>query len=460
MEKKHHQEELTQNKLAVMPVGKLLFSLAMPAIAAQLVNLLYSMVDRIYIGHIPEVGSLALTGIGLTFPVIILISAFAALIGYGGAPKASIAMGKSDKESAERILGSCISSLVAVAVMLTICFFVFAEPILYAFGASEETILYALPYLRIYVLGTLFVQITTGMNSFITAQGFSGVAMKTVMIGAGLNMVLDPVFIFALDMGVQGAAVATVLSQAVSAAWVLLFLCGKKTILRIRREHLGIDLKIMGPVLALGASPFIMQSTESLISVCFNTSLQKYGGDVAVGSMTILSSAMQASMMPLAGLCQGMQPIVSFSYGAKKMERVRRAFLLTLASCMVYATALWAVAVLFPRGLAGVFTSDEQLLSYASWTMPVYMGATCLFGIQIACQQTFVALGKSIHSLFLASLRKIILLVPLIYILPNFVENKVFGVFLAEPVADFLAVCATTILFFSTVWKMMREKKQ
>lgn len=459
MEQQNHNQTESQNKLAVMPVGKLLFSLAMPAIAAQIVNLLYNMVDRIYIGHIPDIGPLALTGLGVTFPVITLISAFAALVGFGGAPRASIAMGKGDNETAEKILGNCVFTLVCLAAVLTGMFFAFAEPILYAFGASEETIVYALPYLRIYVLGTICVQITTGLNSFITAQGFSAVGMKTVMIGAGLNLVLDPVFIFVFGMGVQGAAVATVLSQAVSAIWVLRFLSSKKTILRIRKSNLHFDFKIMAPALALGASPFIMQSTESLISVCFNTSLQKYGGDMAVGAMTILTSVMQVSLMPLSGLCQGMQPIVSFNYGAKNLDRVRKTFLITLVSCLGYATALWGLAMLFPRGLAGIFTSDEQLLSYAAWALRIYMGSTCLFGAQIACQQTFVAMGKAVQSLFLAALRKIILLVPLIYIMPLFFEDKVFGVFFAEPVADFLAVCATVTLFFSTVWKMMGPGK-
>lgn len=459
MEQQNHNQTESQNKLAVMPVGKLLFSLAMPAIAAQIVNLLYNMVDRIYIGHIPDIGPLALTGLGVTFPVITLISAFAALVGFGGAPRASIAMGKGDNETAEKILGNCVFTLVCLAAVLTGIFFAFAEPILYAFGASEETIVYALPYLQIYVLGTICVQITTGLNSFITAQGFSAVGMKTVMIGAGLNLVLDPVFIFVFGMGVQGAAVATVLSQAVSAIWVLRFLSSKKTTLRIRKNNLHFDFKIMAPALALGASPFIMQSTESLISVCFNTSLQKYGGDMAVGAMTILTSVMQVSLMPLSGLCQGMQPIVSFNYGAKNLDRVRKAFLITLVSCLGYATALWGLAMLFPRGLAGIFTSDEQLLSYAAWALRIYMGSTCLFGAQIACQQTFVAMGKAVQSLFLAALRKIILLVPLIYIMPLFFEDKVFGVFFAEPVADFLAVCATVTLFFSTVWKMMGPGK-
>jgi len=451
------ENDAKNNKLATMPVGKLLLSLAAPAIAAQIVNLLYNMVDRIYIGHIPEVGSLALTGLGVTLPVIMLVSAFAALIGFGGAPRSSIAMGKGDYETAERILGNCVFSLACIAVICTVGFFVFAEPILYAFGASGDTIGYALPYMRIYVCGSICVMMTTGLNSFITSQGFASTGMKTVMIGAGLNIVLDPLFIFGLDMGVKGAALATVLSQAVSAVWVLRFLCGSKTSLHIRKVHLRFDFHIMGPVLALGVSPFIMQSTESLLSVCFNTSLQKYGGDIAVGSMTILASVMQLSMMPLQGLAQGMQPIVSFNYGAKNMERVRKAFLLTLRCCLCYSFLIWAVAMLFPGGLARIFASDTATVEYTRWALRIYMAVSCIFGAQIACQQTFVALGKAVHSLFLAVLRKIILLIPMIYILPNFFEDKVFAVFLAEPVSDILAVCTTVTLFFCTAWKLMKK---
>lgn len=448
-----------QNKLAVMPVGKLLLSLAAPAIAAQIVNLLYNMVDRIYIGHIPGTGALALTGLGVTLPVITLIAAFAALVGFGGAPRASIAMGKGDYDGAEKILGNCVVTLCIFSVILTVIFYAFAEPILYAFGASEDTIGYAVDYMRIYVLGTLFVQITTGLNTFITAQGFASTGMKTVLIGAGLNLVLDPVFIFGLGMGVKGAALATILSQAVSAVWVICFLSGKKTTLRIRVANLRLSPRIMAPVLALGVSPFIMQATESLLSVCFNTSLQKFGGDVAVGAMTILSSVMQAAMLPLQGMTQGMQPIVSFNYGANNLPRVKKAFLLTLGCCLAYSFLLWGAAMLFPQWLARIFTTDQSTIEYSTWAMRIYMAAACIFGAQLACQQTFVALGKAVHSLFLAVLRKVILLIPMIYILPNFFSNKVFAVFLAEPVSDTIAVCTTVTLFFATVWRLINKKE-
>ncbi len=453
-------EQNQNNKLGTEPVAKLLFSLALPAIAAQIINLLYNVIDRIYIGHIPGEGSLALTGVGVTFPVLMLVSAFAALIGFGGAPRAAIAMGKQDKDAAEEILGSCVATLLFLSVVLTIVFFVFAEPILKAFGASGETIGYALDYIRIYVLGTAFVQVTTGLNAFITSQGFATTAMKTVMIGAGLNLVLDPVFIFGFSMGVKGAAIATVLSQAVSAVWVLAFLSGKKTILKISRKNLKIRFGVIGPVLALGVSPFIMQATESVLSVCFNTSLLKYGGNLAVGAMTILSSVMQAAMMPIQGMSQGMTPIVSYNYGAQKMDRVRQAFLITLATCLGYTFLLWLVAMLAPQVLARIFTPDETLVEYCSWAMRIYMAGSCIFGAQIACQQTFVAMGKAVHSLFLAVLRKLMLLIPFIYFLPKVLEDKVFAVFLAEPVSDVLAVMTTVTLFGFTVWKMMNPKKQ
>ena len=449
-----------ENKLGSAPVGNLLFQLALPAIAAQIVNLLYNMVDRIYIGHIPETGALALTGLGISFPIIILIAAFASLFGFGGAPRASIEMGRGNQDSAEEIMGNSFCSLVFTGLLLSVIFSVFCDPLLYLFGASDSTISYASGYLHIYVLGSVFVLITTGMNAFITSQGFAKTAMFTTLIGAGLNIILDPIFIFGFGMGVKGAALATILSQAVSALWVLKFLLGKKTLLKLRKKNLRVRFSVIGPIMALGVSPFIMQSTESLISVCFNTSLLKYGGDVAVGSMTILASVMQAAMLPLQGLTQGMQPIVSFNYGAGKMERVRKAFKLTLISCLTYTTALWLAAQLKPEFFARIFSPDPELIAYSSWALRIYLGATCLFGAQIACQQTFVSLGKAVHSLFLAVLRKIILLIPLIYILPFFFEDKVFAVFLAEPIADLLAVLSTVTLFAFTVGKMFRTLKE
>ena len=441
-------------------VGRLLFSLALPTITSQIVNMLYNLVDRVYIGHMQPadtVGKLALTGVGVCFPIIMVISAFAALLAMGGAPRASIQEGRGNPAESERIMGNSLTLLLAVAVLLTALLQLFAEPLLLTFGASENTIGYAMEYMRIYSLGTLFVQLTLGMNAYITAQGFTTVSMKTVLIGAGLNTALDPVFIFVLGLGVRGAALATVLSQAVSAVWVLRFLSGPRTKWRLHRENLRLRPAVFLPSLALGLSPFIMQSTESLIAVCFNSSLLKYGGDVAVGAMTVLTSIMQLAMMPLQGLSQGAQPIVSYNFGARNAQRVRDAFRCLLLACLTYSLALWALVQLFPRMFALIFTSAPELVDYAAWALRIYMGATGIFGIQIACQQTFIALGNAKTSLFLAVLRKIILLIPLIYILPHFLTDKAFAVFLAEPVADLLAVCTTAAMFSLQFRKSMAE---
>lgn len=441
-------------------VSRLLFSLALPTITSQIVNMLYNLVDRIYIGHmkpVDTVGALALTGVGVCLPIIMIISAFAALVGMGGAPRASIQEGRGDPEGSQRIMGNSFTLLVITAVVLTVVFQSFAEPLLLTFGASGNTIGYALDYLKIYTMGTLFVQVTLGMNAYITAQGFTTVSMKTVLIGAGLNTLLDPVFIFGFGLGVRGAALATILSQAVSAAWVLRFLTGPKTKWRLRREDLRPRPKVFLPCLALGLSPFIMQSTESLIAVCFNSSLLKYGGDLAVGAMTVLTSMMQFAMMPLQGLTQGCQPIISYNFGARNARRVKDAFVCLLKSCVVYSAVLWAAVQLFPRVFVQIFNNTPELVDYAAWALRIYMGTTCLFGVQIACQQTFVALGNAKTSLFLAVLRKIILLIPLIYILPNFFADKTFAVFLAEPVADFLAVTATASMFAVQFKRSMAE---
>ena len=431
-------------------VSQLLFSLALPTITSQIVNMLYNLVDRIYIGHmqpVETVGKLALTGVGVCLPIIVVISAFAALLAMGGAPRASIQEGRGNPKEAERIMGNCFTMLVMASVVLTVVLQLFARDLLLLFGASENTIDYAAAYMGIYSLGTIFVQVTLGMNAYITAQGFTTISMRTTLIGAGLNIVLDPIFIFGLGMGVRGAALATILSQAVSAAWVLRFLTGGKTKWRLRRENLRPRASVVLPCLALGLSPFIMQSTESLIAVCFNSSLLKYGGDLAVGAMTVLTSIMQLAMMPLQGLTQGAQPIVSYNYGARNPQRVREAFRCLLMACVTYSLTMWTLAQLMPQVFAGIFTPDPELQAYAAWALRIYMAATGIFGVQIACQQTFIALGNAKASLFLAVLRKIILLIPLIYILPHFFTNKVFGVFLAEPVADVLAVCTTACMF-------------
>lgn len=440
-------------------VGKLLCRLALPAIVAQVINVLYNMVDRMYIGHIEGVGADALTGVGVTMPLILAISAFAALVSMGGAPRASIMLGRGDKEGAEQTLGNCTTMLLVVAAVLTAVVLLWGERILLLFGASENTVGYAWDYMRIYALGTVFVQLALGLNAFINAQGYATMGMLTVLIGAVLNIVLDPVFIFVLGMGVRGAALATVLSQAVSSIWVVRFLTSERSFLRIRRACLRPRAQVVLPCVALGVSPFIMQFTESVLSVCFNTSLLKYGGDMAVGAMTILSSAMQFCMLPLQGLTQGAQPIVSYNYGARKMERVNRAFVLLLIACLAFSALLWAVAMFAPQVYASIFTDDPALTAYACRAMRVYMAASLLFGAQLACQQTFIALGNAKISVFLALLRKVILLIPLIFILPAFLQDKVFAVFLAEPVADTIAVTVTVTMFFITFTRLKRDAR-
>lgn len=439
------------------PVGHLLFILAVPAITSQVVNALYNMVDRMYIGHIPEVGSAALTGVGVCFPIIMIISAFAYLFGMGGAPRASIFMGKKDNDTAEKILGNCTTSLMIIAVLLTVLVLIFQEPLLYLFGASENTIGYAMDYMTIYAIGTIFVQLTLGLNAFISAQGFSKISMLTVVIGAVTNIVLDPIFIFGLNMGVQGAAVATVMSQALSAIWAFWFLSGKNTILKLKRENLKINFHILLPCIALGVAPFAMQATESVLVLCFNSSLLKYGGDLAVGAMTILSSVMQFAMLPLQGLTQGGQPIISYNYGAKQGDRVQKAFKLQTISCFSYSSILWLLIMIFPSLFVAIFTSDTQLTEITIWALRIYMAGVLLMGIQISCQQTFIAFGNSKKSAFLAVFRKILVLIPLIYILPMFISDQVFAVFLAEPIADTIAVLTTSTMFYFEMKKKMIE---
>jgi len=450
---------LQQNKeqlLAHESIGRLLFKLSVPAVAAQLINMLYNMVDRMYIGRIPDEGALALTGMGVSMPVIMLISAFAALVSMGGAPRASIKMGERDMGAAELILGNCTTALLAISLVLTAVFLTFAEPLLLLFGASADTIGYALQYMRIYVTGTVFVQLALGLNAFITAQGFAVTSMLTVLIGAILNIALDPIFIFGLNMGVRGAALATVISQAVSAFWVVHFLRGGKTVLRLRLKNMKPVLPVLLPCLALGLAPFIMQSTESILMIVFNTSLQKYGGDLAVGAMTILSTVMQFAMLPLIGLSQGAQPVVSYNYGAQNAGRVKAAFLALLKASVLFSACLWLAVEWFPQIFARIFTSDETLVLYASKYLRVYMAVSCLMGVQLACQQTFIAIGNAKTSLFLALLRKVFLLIPLIYLLPAILADKVTAVFLAEPIADFLAVTATAVLFAVQFRKALR----
>ncbi len=430
------------------PIGRLLMKLALPTVTAQVINMLYNIVDRIYIGHIPDIGAMALTGVGVCMPLIMIVTAFAAFAGYGGAPKASIFMGKGDHESAEKTLGNCFVLQIMISIILTAVLLIWNRDFLMAFGATKNTIEYGVSYMNVYAAGTIFVQMTLGMNAFITAQGFAKTGMLSVLIGAVANIILDPIFIFGFHMGVQGAALATIISQAMSCIWVLVFLFGKKTFLKIKKTYLKLQPKIVFPCMALGLSVFIMQASESIISVCFNTSLREYGGDIAVGAMTILTSVMQFAMLPLQGLGQGAQPIISYNYGAGNGDRVKGAFKLLLKASLCYSTLLWLCVMLFPQGFAAMFTTDDALLDFTKTALRIYMACMLLFGIQMACQMTFTSLGNAKASILVAVMRKFILLIPLIYILPLiFSADKTMAVYLAEPVADFLAVTFTAFLF-------------
>lgn len=440
------------------PVGKLLLRLALPTVTAQIINMLYNIVDRMYIGHIPNIGDTALTGVGVCMPLIMIVSAFSAFAAYGGAPRASIFMGQGNHDAAENTLGNCFVIQLIISVLLTATLLIWNRDFLMAFGASENTIQYGVDYMNIYAIGTIFVQMTLGMNAFITAQGFARTGMLSVLIGAISNIVLDPIFIFVFGMGVAGAAWATIISQALSCAWVLLFLMGKKTQLRLRFKTMGLNKKIVSLCLSLGLSNFIMQASESIISVCFNSSLQNYGGDIAVGAMTILTSVMQFAMLPLQGLGQGAQPIISYNYGAHKADRVKAAFKLLLKVSLIYSTLLWACVMLFPGGFAAMFTNSQQLMDYTQTALRIYMACMLLFGIQMACQMTFTSLGKAKASILVAVMRKFILLIPLIYLLPAILPiDQTLAVYMAEPVADFIAVTFTAIFFTFQFKKVLKE---
>lgn len=440
-------------------IAKLLFSLALPSIVAQVINVLYNVVDRMYIGHIPEHGALALTGVGVTMPVIMAVTAFSSLVCMGGAPRAAIELGKKNKDNAEHIMSNCFVLLIVIGLCLTVLTEIFAAPMLDLFGASETTLPFALDYLRIYACGTLFVQIALGMNAFINTQGHTIYGMTSVLIGAIANIILDPILIFVFDLGVQGAAIATITSQALSTIYVLWFLRSKHSDLKLKKRYFKLLPSIIGPCLLLGLSPFVMQITESLLNICFNSSLLKYGGDTAVGAMAILSSVMQFSMLPLQGMTQGSQPIISFNFGAGKYERIKKTFKLLLGVSLTYSTIVWAISMFAPQLLAQMFTNDPALIDYTCWALRIYMAMSLIFGAQIACQQTFIALGNAKTSLFLALLRKVFLLIPLIYILPNFFADRSFAVFLSEPVADTIAVMTTCVLFARYYKKVLKEEK-
>lgn len=452
---KKKESQQTQD-MGTGSVKKLMVRMAVPALVGQVINLLYNIVDRIYIGHIPDIGGTALTGVGLFTPILMLVTAFAMLAGAGGAPRAAIAMGRGQKDEAEQIVGNCFTVLMILAVVLTAVFYVTLSPLIRLFGGSDSTLPYALEYGRIYILGSVFVLIVMGMNTFITTQGFAKTSMLTTVIGAVINIVLDPIFIFVLDMGVTGAALATVLSQAVSAIWILKFLMGKKTILRLKAKNLRLVPKIITPCLSLGVSSFIMISTESILSISFTSSLARFGGDVAVGAMTVLTSINQLVTMPLTGICQGGQPLISFNYGARKLDRVKEAFFCQFFVCIAYTTGFWLLLMFFPSFFAGIFTSDMALVDYTGWALRIFLAGAFSIGFQISCQQAFMALGQAKISLFMACLRKLILLIPMIFILPFFFQNKAMAVFLAEPISDILSAAVTTFMFFRFFRKMMK----
>lgn len=434
--------------LAAMPVPKAFLKLALPAVAAQLISICYNLVDKMFIGHIPDVGKQALAGVGVTAPVILAISAFAALVSMGGAPKASIFMGKGDKEQAEKVMGSCTWMLIVLSIILTGIMLIFGKTILQLFGASNETIIYAADYMNIYCLGTLFTQLTLGLNAFITAQGRTLISMCNVAVGAVTNIMLDAILINSFGMGVKGAALATVISQGVSACFVIHYLIKPKSKLKLRLKNIRFEKSLLLPCILLGASPALMQLTENLVAISFNTSLQKYGGDMAVASMSILNSIMQLVMLLLPGLVQGAQPLLSYNLGAKNIYRVKKTFRLLLVCCLSGSFLIWLACMTVPTIVASIFTDDRALIAYTGKSMRMYLAMLFLYGIQVACQYSFVALDQAKKAIFLTIWRKIILLIPLIFILPHVFSDSVVGVYLAEPIADTIAVCTTAPMFY------------
>jgi len=447
-----------ENKLVTLPIGRLLFQMTVPAVLGQLVHLLYNIVDRIYVGRIPEIGSLALAGLGVTFPIVLLISAFASLIGMGGAPRAAIAMGKGDQNTAEKLLGNSVTLLFIFSIILSLLFTLTKEPILLTFGASSDTLPYAIDYISIYLLGTIFAQATLGLNLFITNQGFAKTSMATVCIGCGLNIVLDPIFIFVFDMGVKGAALATIISQAVSAAWVLWFLCGKKSILRIQLKNLKLSRSIVGLILSLGVSAFIVPATECLIQLVFNRGMQVYGSDQYVALMSILFSLMQIVFMPLVGFSQGVQPIISYNYGAKRTDRVKKTLKLSFLIGIFFSAVTVGIIMLFPDVFIGLFTPDKALIELGKMPLRIYLCGMAVMGAQAICQLTFLALGQAKHSMFLAALRKIILLLPLALLLPSIGGFSVWGLFLAEPISDIIATTVTVLMFRKKIGLLLKRE--
>lgn len=444
--------------LGTEKISKLMVKLALPTIVAQLINILYNMVDRIYIGRIPYEGAMALTGLGVCFPIILIISAFSAFVGAGGAPLAAIQLGKGNRKEAGRIMENGVFMLAVISITLTVLFTVFQEQILYLCGASENTISYAKEYMSIYVLGTVFVQFALGLNQYISAQGQAMTAMLSVLIGAIINIILDPIFIFVFDMGVRGAALATVISQAISSVWVVGFLCSKRSILRINKNCLKPDIKIIGYIASLGISPFIMQSTEGLITLVFNTGLRNYGGDLYVGAMTILSSINQLLNTPINGFTNGVQPIISYNYGAKKIDRVKATILRMFIISTSVSVAFCAAITIAPRLFVQMFATNEELIVLAARILPVFMLGRWIFSIQMTAQPSFVAMGNAKVSMFIAIFRKLILLIPLALVLPRFFG--VMGIYYAEPVSDTLSAAVSGVFLIGTLKKLDKLKEE
>ncbi|WP_291581617.1 MATE family efflux transporter [Clostridium sp. UBA6640] len=440
-------------------VPKSILSLALPMTLAQLINILYNIVDRMYIGRIPNASTLALTGIGVTFPIITIIMAFANLFGMGGAPLCSIARGKGDNEEAEKIMGNSFALLIISGIVLTVLGLIFKKPLLFLFGASNATFSYANDYIGIYLLGTIFVMISLGMNSFINSQGFGRMGMMTILLGAIVNIVLDPIFIFAFNMEVKGAAFATVISQFLSSLWVLKFLTGKNTILKLKFKNFKIDLSILKRIVSLGLSTFIMALTNSAVQIICNITLQSYGGDLYVGIMTVINSIREIIMMPVSGITNGSQPVLGFNYGAKEYKRVQSGIKFMSIVCILYTTLIWLILRMFPEFFIRIFNSEPELIQNGIPSMNIYFFGFFAMSLQFAGQSTYVALGRSKQAVFFSLLRKIIIVVPLTLILPRMFNLGTTGVFLAEPISNFLGgtACYVTMLF--TVWPSLKEEK-
>ncbi len=451
---------IDETTLANGKIGKTLFRLSLPTVTAGIINMLYNVVDRVYIGHMKDCGALSLTGVGVCLPLIMFISAFAAFVATGSAPRASIFMGNGEKDKAEKLLGESLTLQIIISLILTALLLLFSRPLLLAFGASENTIDAASSYMNVYALGTIFVEITLGLNAFITSEGKTVVSMLVVLTGAVLNIILDPIFIYLFDMGVKGAAAATVLSQGASALLCILYLSSEKSSIRLKKENLPISLSLIAPSFLLGLASFVMQSTESLISICFNSSLLKYGGDIAVGAMTIASSVMQMALLPLQGIAQGAQPLTSFNYGRGDMDRVKKCYRALLITCLIYSMSIWALVELFPSFFLGIYTDESELIEFAVPFIRIYLAFLGLMGILISSQMTFVSIGSALSSVSIALVRKIVLLIPLIYIMPHILKNnQTTAVILSEPIADILAIIFTVIVFSIEFPRALKKKR-